>query len=160
MVTIMSIVNATRAEIVGLAGTVGFVSVMLTIGLGLGRSWSQLDPEVFADTFPATFVFLLPAVALTLTPGLAGVWIARKEATPARRPGWNLALGGLAVSLLVTVAYHVPANYRLWRSDLSASEISTELDRWLALHAVRLAAAVVAMAAAFLATTRTPSSDT
>lgn len=159
MIGIMSIVNATKAEIIGLAGTVGFVSVMLTIGLGLGRTWTLLDPRVFADTFPATFVFLLPAIAVTLTPGLVGVWIARREATPTRRPMWNLALGGLAVSLLITVAYHVPANYRLWRSDLSASDISTELDRWLAVHAVRLLAAGVAMVAAFLATTRTASTD-
>lgn len=159
MISIISIVNATKAEIVGLAGTVGFVSVMLTIGLGLGRTWTQLDPGVFADTFPATFAFLLPAIAVTLTPGLVGVWIARREATPSRRPKWKLALAGLAVSLLITVAYHVPANYRLWRSDLSDSDISTELDRWLAFHAVRLLAGAVAMIAAFLGTTRTSPTD-
>lgn len=149
----MTEVKVSRPAVLGLAGTVGFVASMFTIGMGLGRSWSQLEPEVFAETFPGTFVFLLPTVALTLPFAIYGTWHAMRAAgtESAQRRRWRTALVGLLASTAVTAVYHVPANYRIWRHDLTADEISTELDRWLLVHALRLAIAVFAMVAAFRA---------
>ncbi|MEM9654877.1 MAG: hypothetical protein AAGA65_22490 [Actinomycetota bacterium] len=157
----MTEVKLSRTAALGLTGTVGFVASMFTIGMGLGRSWSQLEPEVFADTFPDTFLFLLPTVALTLPFAIYGTWRSMQAATPGSttRRHWRVAFIGLLISTAVTAVYHVPANYRIWQHDLTASEISTELDRWLLLHAVRLAIAVVALVAAFRAVT-TPDANT
>lgn len=139
--------------VVAVAGAAGFVASMFTIGMGLGRSWSQLEPAVFADTFPGTFVFLLPTIALTLPLGLYGAWNAMTSA-PARSTSWKqwrLALIGLVASTLITIVYHVPANYRIWRHDLDATELSSELDRWLAFHALRVLIAGLALVAALRA---------
>ncbi|MEM7142278.1 MAG: DUF1772 domain-containing protein [Actinomycetota bacterium] len=145
--------NLRAMEALGLAGCVGFVASMFTIGMGLGRSWTQLEPQVFAETFPGTFLFLLPTVGLTLTPGVYGVWQAYRAAAPgsAAFRRWRLALAGLLASTTVTLIYHVPANYRIWQHDLTDAQISTELDRWLVFHAIRLVIAVAAMLAAFRA---------
>lgn len=68
---------------------------------------------------------------------------------------WAVALGGLTVSVLVTLVYHLPANIRIWSGDLSPAELTSQLHWWLALHAVRTAAGLVATIAAFLAISTT-----
>ncbi|MGV8964907.1 MAG: hypothetical protein ACOH2F_01390 [Cellulomonas sp.] len=78
-------------------------------------------------------------------------------------PMWAMAFGGSVgfttvmltigkmISVLVTLVYHLPANFRIWSGDMSSSELTSQLHWWLALHAVRTAAGLVAATAAFLA---------
>ena len=134
-------------------GSLGFTAVMLTIGMGLGRLWVQIDPVVYGDTWLNTFLFLLPCIAITLIPAFIGaIWSWRRaDAGSTEKRRWAVALGGLTVSVLVTLAYHLPANIRIWAGDMSPDELTSQLHWWLALHAVRTAAGIVATVAAFLA---------
>lgn len=134
-------------------GSLGFTAVMLTIGMGLGRLWVQIDPVVYGDTWLNTFLFLLPCIAITLIPAFIGaIWSWRDAAAgSAAKRRWAVALAGLSVSVLVTLVYHLPVNIRIWSGGMSSSELTSQLHWWLALHAVRTAAGLVATIAAFLA---------
>ncbi len=134
-------------------GSVGFTAVMATIGMGLGRQWVQIDSLVWADTWLATFLFLLPCIAVTLTPAAIAVVIALRNAPPASRErrNWQITAAGLAVSVLITLVYHLPTNIRIWTGDFTAQDATTQLHRWLLLHAVRTLAGLVAVVASFQA---------
>ncbi|MGB3256394.1 MAG: DUF1772 domain-containing protein [Ornithinimicrobium sp.] len=134
-------------------GSLGFTAVMVTIGMGLGRLWAQIDPVVYGDTFLNTFMFLLPCIAITLLPALIGTFSSwrRADAGSNEKRRWAVTLIGLIASVVVTLIYHLPANFRIWSGDLSSSELTTQLNWWLALHALRTTAALVATIAAFLA---------
>lgn len=67
----------------------------------------------------------------------------------ARRPSGASARSWCSV--LITLAYHLPANIRIWTGDFPSDEATTELNRWLALHAVRTLAGLVAVGASFRA---------
>ena len=142
-----------RAPLIAFGGSVGFTAVMATIGMGLGRQWVQIDSLVWADTWLATFLFLLPCIAVTLTPAAIAVVIALRDAPPASRERRNLqiAAAGLAVSVLITLVYHLPTNIRIWTGDFTAADATTQLHRWLVLHAVRTLAGLVAVVASFQA---------
>jgi hypothetical protein len=71
-----------RAPLIAFGGSVGFTAVMATIGMGLGRQWVQIDSLVWADTWLATFLFLLPCIAVTLTPAAIAVVVALRNAPP------------------------------------------------------------------------------
>ena len=142
-----------RAPLIAFGGSVGFAAVMATIGMGLGRQWVQIDSLVWADTWLNTFLFLLPCIAVTLTPAAIAVVVALRNAPPASRErrNWQIAAAGLAVSVLITLVYHLPANIRIWTGDFTADEATTQLHRWLLLHAVRTLAGLVAVVASFRA---------
>jgi hypothetical protein len=126
---------------------------MATIGMGLGRQWVQLDSLVWADTWLATFLFLLPCIAVTLTPAAIAVVMALRGAPQESRErrNWQIAAAGLAVSVLITLVYHLPTNIRIWTGDVTANQATTELHRWLLLHAVRTLAGLAAVIASFRA---------
>ena len=137
-------------QVAGVVGTAAYAGVMVAIGLGLGGYWATVPPGVWATQFEAVFPFLVPCIAVTLLPGLVGVasqLVAAWRQPDARRP-WLVALAAIGVSLLVTVAYHVPANLRIWSGSLEAEALRTELIWWLAFHVVRLGAALVGAVAA------------
>lgn len=127
-----------------------FAGVMLTIGLALGRYWLGLDPQEFASWFEANFILLLPCVMLTLTPALVGVgWLLKQDWNDKRlRRGWLIALAGLGLASLITLVYHLPANFRLWGLDQTDSEVISELRWWLVLHVPRVIAGIVGAVAA------------
>jgi len=127
-----------------------FAGVMLTIGLALGRYWLGLDPQEFASWFQANFILLLPCVMLTLTPALVGVaWLLKQDWNDKRlRRGWLIALAGLGLASLITLVYHLPANFRLWGLDQTDSEVVSELRWWLVLHIPRIIAGIVGAVAA------------
>lgn len=127
-----------------------FAGVMLTIGLALGRYWLGLDPQEFASWFEANFILLLPCVMLTLTPALVGVgWLLKQDWNDKRlRRGWLIALAGLGLASLITLVYHLPANFRLWGLDQTDSEVVSELRWWLVLHVPRVIAGIVGAVAA------------
>lgn len=141
------------APVVAFGGSVGFTAVMATIGMGLGRQWVQIDSLVYVDTWLDTFLFLLPCIAVTLTPAMIAAVIALRRAPKGstERRSWVIATAGLVVSVLITLAYHLPANIRIWTGDFTSAEATTELHRWLALHAVRTLAGLVAVVASFRA---------
>lgn len=143
------------APIVAFGGSVGFTAVMATIGMGLGRQWVQIDSLVWVDTWLATFLFLLPCIAVTLTPAAIAVVFALRDAPAGSRErrNWQIAAAGLAVSVLITLVYHLPTNIRIWTGDFTADEATTELNRWLLLHAVRTLAGLAAVVASYLAIT-------
>lgn len=147
-----------RAPLIAFGGSVGFTAVMATIGMGLGRQWVQIDSLVWADTWLNTFLFLLPCIAVTLTPAAIAVVVALRNAPPASRErrNWQIAAAGLAVSVLITLVYHLPANIRIWTDDFTADEATTQLHRWLLLHAVRTLAGLVAVVASFRAISAAP----
>jgi hypothetical protein len=143
------------APIIAFGGSVGFTAVMATIGMGLGRQWVQIDSLVWADTWLATFLFLLPCIAVTLTPAAIAVVVALRNAPAGSRErrNWQIAAAGLAVSVLITLVYHLPTNIRIWTGDFTADEATTELHRWLLLHAVRTLAGLAAVIASYQAIT-------
>lgn len=143
------------APFIAFGGSVGFTAVMATIGMGLGRQWVQIGSLVWADTWLNTFLFLLPCIAVTLTPALiAAVVSLRRAPSPSReRTAWLVAAAGLVVSVLITLVYHLPTNIRIWTGDFTAAEATTQLHRWLLLHAVRTFAGLVAVVASFRAIT-------
>jgi hypothetical protein len=135
-------------------GAAGYVGVMLCIGIGLGGYWLGMDPPGgFATLFEGLFPFLAPNVAFTLLPSLVAtvVLLVRSWRDPASRNRWAVALGLLVLSVAVTVAYHVPANFRIWSGELAPELLTSELHWWLGMHAVRAAAALGGAVAAFWA---------
>ncbi|MEM7151439.1 MAG: hypothetical protein AAF799_01295 [Myxococcota bacterium] len=120
-----------------------YSGVMLTIGLGLGRYWLSLPPAEFVAWFTPNFWFLLPTIAATLPVALVGtVWSIRLA-----DPGdgtWRKVLLLLVVTLVVTAAYHLPANIRIWSGELSDGRVANELTWWLCAHVVRVVAAIAA----------------
>jgi len=143
------------APLVAFGGSVGFTAVMMTIGMGLGRQWVQIDSLEWADTWLATFLFLLPCIAVTLTPAAIAVFLALRNAPQGskERRYWQIAAAGLAVSVLITLVYHLPVNIRVWTGDFTADEATTQLNQWLLLHAVRTLVALAAVVASFRAIT-------
>lgn len=131
-------------------GSAMFTGVMLTIGLALGRYWVGLEPQEFAVWFEANFILLLPCVAITLIPAFIGVgWLLKQDGKiPRLRRGWLIALGGIGLASLITVVYHLPANFRLWGLDQSDAKVTSELRWWLILHVLRVLAGLVGAVAA------------
>ena len=74
---------------------------------------------VWADTWLNTFLFLLPCIAVTLTPAAIAVVVALRSAPAASRErrNWQIAAAGLGVSVLITLVYHLPTNIRIWTGD-------------------------------------------
>ncbi|MEM8708103.1 MAG: DUF1772 domain-containing protein [Actinomycetota bacterium] len=140
--------QTTRPDTTGgiaVLATAAYAGVMIAIGLGLGRYWLDLPPQEFAAWFEANFIFLLPTVAVTSVPALAAAVIAaRRTDDAAGRRDWYIALGLIGVTFAVTLAYHLPANLRIWDLTMTDDELRTELTRWLALHAVRVVGALAA----------------
>lgn len=138
---------ARSSDVVAVGFGSAYAGVMLAIGLGLGGYWWSVAPRVWATQFEGAFPFLVPCIGLTLTPAFlaaAASW-RRAEVGTARRTLWRNCLAALALSVAITVAYHVPANLRIWSGELGAAALRAELGWWLALHALRLAAAVGAV---------------
>ena len=149
-----------RIAAVGLGAYTG---VMLAIGLGLGRYWLSLPPLEFATWFTANFQFLLPTVLATLPLALAGtVWSLRLARDEAARRQWWIALALLSVTMVVTLAYHLPANIRIWSGELDDPQVRGELTWWLWFHfTLRIAPALgAAWLVAGLATGRNATSGT
>ena len=131
-------------------GSAMFTGVMLTIGLALGRYWLDLEPQEFAVWFEANFILLLPCVVLTLVPAFIGVgWLLKQDwNVPRAASGWLIALAGIGTASLITLVYHLPANFRLWGLDQTDAEVTSELRWWLVLHVFRVLAGLVGAVAA------------
>lgn len=134
-------------------GSAMFTGVMLTIGLALGRYWLGLEPQEFAAWFDANFILLLPCVAVTLVPAFIGVgWLLKQDwHVPRLRRAWLIALAGIGTASLITVVYHLPANFRLWGLDQTDAEVVSELRWWLIIHVPRTLAGLVGAVAALRA---------
>jgi cytochrome bd-type quinol oxidase subunit 1 len=47
-------------------------------------------------------------------------------------------LVALAVGLVVTIAYHLPLNFRIWSMDRGEEWTRVALRRWLGVHVLRV----------------------
>jgi Mg/Co/Ni transporter MgtE len=92
--------------------------------------------------FQNIFPYLVPCIALTLLPGLFGVFKSyRSESDSAQKVLWRNSLIGIVLSVLITSFVALPLNFMIWIDNTPASEIETLLVIWLIMHAARLAAA-------------------
>lgn len=137
-------------QILAVVGSAMFTGVMLTIGLALGRYWLSLEPQEFAIWFEANFILLLPCVVITLVPAFVGVgWLLKQDwSDPRLRRGWLVALAGIGTASLITMVYHLPANFRLWGLDQTDEKVTSELHWWLILHVPRVLAGLAGAVAA------------
>ncbi|MEM9893351.1 MAG: anthrone oxygenase family protein [Actinomycetota bacterium] len=141
-------------------GSAAYTGVLITIGLGLGRYWQTVPPQDYAAQFDEIFEFLLPAIAITLLPAMAGIALSLRRAwNTTAKTLWLAAAIALAASLAITVLYHVPANNRIWSDTITADDLDTERARWLGWHAARTIAGLTAALATFAATTRHDATD-
>lgn len=145
----------TLAHMSATLGSAAYGGVMIAIGLGLGAYWLSVEPMAFQAWFTANFVFLLPTVGITLPFALSGTAISLGLAwrTP-QRTLWAIALGAIIVTLVITLGYHLPANFRVWSGSLPADALRTELVWWLVLYVGRVSGALVSAVVAFIATQR------
>jgi len=134
--------NHINIQYVGLIASSMFAGVMLCIGVGLGGYWLTVDAAVYAQMFQNIFPYLVPCIALTLLPGLFGVFKSyRSESDSAQKVLWRNSLIGIVLSVLITSFVALPLNFMIWSDNTPASEIETLLVIWLIMHAARLAAA-------------------
>jgi len=142
---------AHQLAVVGLGAYTG---VMIAIGLGLGRYWLSLSPSAFVEWFTPNFWFLLPTVGVTLPVALWGSlwsWKLASAAGPTAKRQWRTVVLLLLVTVVVTMAYHLPANFRIWSGTLDDAQVERELGLWLAAHLLRVGPALVATVLAFRA---------
>lgn len=141
-------------------GSGAFVGVLLTIGLGLGGFFLQVDPTTFEAWFADYFFFLLGPVFLTSIPAFIGsiVMVRRSPKSSTDRRLWKITLIGLIATYAITAVVHLPLNIAFWSFNLSDDQITTNLYIWLAFHFLRLATALIAAIYAYRAVTH-PSID-
>ncbi len=140
-------------QLLAVGGSAAFFGVMLTIGLGLGKYWLDLEPLVFAQWFKDYYSLLLPWAMLVLSPALIGVIgaLVMRKSHRVEYKWWKIALISLSVAFLITLVYHLPANVRIWSLEQSSTEVATELNSWLIMHVLRVVASLVAAYATFRA---------
>lgn len=135
-------------------GAAGFAGAMLVIGLSFGAYWKGLPPAAFLDWFGANGFLIgraIPVFAVPTAIGLAAsLWFDRRE--PEARRFWLAAVARMAALGLVTAAFHLPLNAAFAAKAVPLDQVPAALDRWLWLHAVRIAlglgCAALGMAAA------------
>lgn len=132
--------------IIAIIGTVAYLGNIINIGLTDAIAWQRLDPMVFMQGFETSFLLLLPTVAVTLLPGLAGIIVSiifNKENNEAKK-SWRIALYATLISIFITSVYHLPTNLAFIDQSYSVTEAASKLQLWVILHWVRIALAIVA----------------
>ena len=142
-------------NIIAICGVATFAGVMLSIGLILGAYWKSLAPAAFLHWFGANAHFIARSIPIVVVPAAIGLavslWLGWP--TPARFL-WLAALAGLAGVMIITVAYHLPANAVFEAKSIALEEVPAALDRWLWLHAARIALGLTAAVLGVLALSR------
>ncbi len=140
----MNSTKTTTAQLIGLVSTSMYAGVMLCIGIGLGGYWLTIGSVEYAQMFQNIFLYLLPCIAITLLPGLVGVFKSYKaETNQTIKQLWKNSLFAIVVSIAITSFIALPLNFKIWNDSTSSSEIETLLIIWLIMHATRLAAAFI-----------------
>lgn len=140
----MEIVLADIGFMLAVAGSGIYTGVMLVIGLTLGPWWISLEPRTYAMWFRDNFTRLVTPLSLGLIPAVVGAVLSIANAPASDRGIWWAVLISLGVGIVLTLAYHVPANFRIWSLKLNDEKIRRELRRWLVSHAFRVASGLVA----------------
>ena len=128
-------------NILAVCGAACFTGAMLTIGLTLGAYWKCLAPAAFLDWFGANSHLIgrtIPIFAIPTLVGLVGSLWLDWEDSPARWL-WAAALVCLAALGAITAVYHLPTNSAFVAKSVPLADVPATLDRWLWLHAVRIA---------------------
>lgn len=122
-------------------GAAAFAGAMLVIGLSFGAYWKSLPPAAFLDWFGANGFLIgraIPVFAVPAAIGLAAsLWYDRRR--PEARRFWLAALACMAALWLVTAAFHLPLNAAFAAKAIPLDQVPAALDRWLWLHAERIA---------------------
>jgi len=148
----MNIKKLLNAPFIGLIGTAMYVGVMICIGFGLGGYWLTLEATTYAQMFQDIFPFLLPAIALTLLPGLVGVFHSFKtEKNVQQKRLWCNSLIAIVISIAITSFIALPLNFTIWSDGTSSADLAILLPVWLVMHAARLVAAFIGVAYAMKA---------
>lgn len=143
------------ANLLAVLGIGAYSGVMLAIGLGLGRYWLSLSSDAFVAWFTPNFWFLLPTIAVTLPVALLGtLWSFVLSLGTPQASSWRLALTALVLTIVVTLAYHLPSNLRIWSGELTERDVANALVGWLVAHTLRVGGALFAGGVAFRASTK------
>lgn len=131
---------------IAIIGSATYLGNIINIGLTYAIAWQRLDPVQFMQEFEATFLLLLPTVAVTLLPGFIATIASLRlnKLNPAAKKNWRIALIATVASLLITSVYHLPTNLAFIDQSYTAAEASSRLNIWIILHWVRIALAAVA----------------
>ena len=134
------------AGIIAIIGTIAYLGNIINIGLTYAVAWQRMDILTFMQEFEATFLLLLPTVAVTLLPGLVGIVLSifQNKANRDAKRNWRIALYATLASLLITSVYHLPTNLAFMDQSYSATEAAGKLQMWIVLHWVRIALALIA----------------
>jgi len=135
-------------RMLAIIGPAMFAGVMLAIGVILGGYWKSLAPADFLDWFADNGSRVQSAVPLVVIPTLIGfagmLWIDWSNAP--NRFLWLGAIVCIAVVLIMTMAWFVPANTAFATKAVAVDAVAGRLDRWLLVHNIRIALAIAAAA--------------
>ena len=137
-------------------GAASFAGAMLVIGLTLGAYWKGLAPQAFLDWFSANASLIgriIPVFAIPTALGLIGsLWLDWSE--PRARMVWIAALICALGLGAITLVYHLPTNNAFIAKSVPLGEVAATLDRWLWLHAARVALGLTAAVLGVIAISR------
>jgi hypothetical protein len=126
-------------------GTAAFTGAMLIIGLVLGAFWKSVPPAEFLNWFSAHSNLIARTIPLFVIPALVGlIGGAISDRHSPQLKHWLAALGAMAGILLITFAFHLPMNAKFNAKSVPLEDVASMLDRWLWLHAIRIALGMAA----------------
>ncbi len=141
------------ANSIAVIGSAAFSGVMICIGVTLGGFWRSLPPQDFLDWFAVNNSFVARSVPMTVVPaflGLGGsIWTDRGT-TDAWL--WGLSTVCMAIVMVMTARFFVPANRAFAGGKLDTRDVPRQLQRWLSVHAVRIALGLTAAIIGCIAT--------
>jgi hypothetical protein len=144
----------TAFEFLALFGCAAFTGTLLTIGISFGKYWKSLGSAELLEWFsthPRGAAQAVPIVLLPTLVGLGGIlWLEWADPTTALRL-WIGAAATIGVLLVFTVAYFFPINGKFESKAIPLAQVPGTLNRWLALHWIRVLLGVVASLLAFTA---------
>jgi hypothetical protein len=133
-------------NIFAICGAASFAGAMMMIGLTLGAYWKSLAPAAFLDWFSANARLIgriIPIFAIPTAVGLIGsLWLDWSE--PSVRALWIAALICALGLGAITAVYHLPTNSAFVAKSIPLDKVPATLDRWLWLHAARIALGLAA----------------
>lgn len=142
--------------LLAICGAGAFTGVMLNIGLTLGAFWKSLPPSAFLDWFGANEFHIVRSITVVAIPTAIGVLgsLLLSVGKPAALFWWSVATAALIGLAAITMVFHLPINTAFASRAVPLDEVAATIDRWLAVHAVRIALGLIATAAGVVALTR------
>lgn len=140
--------------IIAICGAGIFTGAMLTIGLTLGAFWKSIPPADFLDWFSANEFLIVRSIAVAAVPTAAGVLGSLWFGPGSARLWWGLAVVALLLLGAITAIFHLPINAAFAARSVPLDQVAATIDRWLSLHAIRIALGLLATVSGVIAITR------